>query len=118
MGIACGLDLTSIPLYVREVSPDSLSGHTGSIMQANISLGLFLGFIITMPLTNITENNQSADGLWRLVFLIPIVFSLLRITSFLLIYKKDTPYFYFSQRRIAEGRAALEEIYLPEFVFD
>jgi MFS family permease len=57
MGIACGLDLTSIPLYVREVSPDSLSGHTGSIMQANISLGLFLGFIITMPLTNITENN-------------------------------------------------------------
>lgn len=32
MGITCGINLNAIPLYIREISPDNLSGNTGSIM--------------------------------------------------------------------------------------
>lgn len=45
-GIVAGINSTLVPIYVKEMSPVSVSGLTGSITQTFINLGLILSYTL------------------------------------------------------------------------
>lgn len=57
MGVTCGMNLMVVPLYIREVSPDKMAAKTGSLFQANISLGIIAGFLLSIPVQDFVSND-------------------------------------------------------------
>lgn len=50
MGLAVGMNASIISIYIREISPDNMTGKTGALFQANLNLGIIFGFIMNLPL--------------------------------------------------------------------
>ncbi|KAL4508495.1 hypothetical protein ABPG72_003799 [Tetrahymena utriculariae] len=115
MGISVGMNTSVISLYIREISPDNMAGKTGALFQANVNLGIIFGFILNLPLKNVTNVSEVTD-IWRLVFLFPAFFSVIRIFFMLFIYNIDTPYYYYRNHLNTLGRKAIEQIYKEKYV--
>lgn len=50
MGIALGMNTAIVSLYVKEISPVSISGVTGSLFQINCNLGIILANCVSLGL--------------------------------------------------------------------
>jgi MFS family permease len=48
IGLVIGINSVLIPIYVREMSPVSVSGLTGSMVQAFINLGIFFASVSSL----------------------------------------------------------------------
>ncbi|KAL4489900.1 hypothetical protein ABPG72_010799 [Tetrahymena utriculariae] len=116
MGITCGIDLMITPLYIREVSPDNMASKTGSLFQANVFVGVIVGFLTSIPMQNFVSNDQEIGNSWRFVFAFPAFFSIWRLTVLKLFYKIDTPYYYYRNHDLNKGREALEQIFKPKYI--
>ncbi len=55
IGIVVGINSTLVPVYVREMSPVSVSGFTGSMVQAFINIGIMTSAAFSFG----TDNNAS-----------------------------------------------------------
>ena len=94
MGLAVGMYLTVWPMFITEVSPESLLGPLGCLNQLNLVAGLILatGIAFIMPLPD--DNEALTTGRWRIIFILPGIFSAIQILLFLTLYRYDTPTFY------------------------
>lgn len=52
------------------------------------------------------------------MFAFPIITCIIRLFSFIFIYKYDTPYYYCSINNSINAKKSLKEIYKPDFVED
>ncbi|KAL4484398.1 hypothetical protein ABPG74_019575 [Tetrahymena malaccensis] len=118
MGITCGIDLMITPLYIREVSPDNMASKTGSLFQANVFVGVIVGFLTSIPMKSFESNDQEIGNSWRFVFAFPAFFSIWRLTVLKIFYKIDTPYYYFRNNDLSKGREALEQIFKPKYILE
>jgi MFS family permease len=63
-GIIIGINVSLIPVYVREFSPVEISGKTGSFHSLFNRVGIFLSFLVGISLPNyqqIKERNGYDD---------------------------------------------------------
>ena len=47
-----GINSTIIPIYIKEMSPISVSGLTGCMNQTSINIGLIISFLFGLSFTN------------------------------------------------------------------
>jgi len=94
MGMCIGAYITVAPTYIEEMAPKELSATLGVINQLAATSGILfvnsLSFILPYP----SEEDAYKTPLWRLIFGICILFSLLQIILFLFCFKYETPEFY------------------------
>src|SRR5690606_19711555 len=69
-GFSCGGEYTGAGLYAVEHAPPGRRGFYGSMMQAGIGLGLFLGSMSATVLTYLLTQEQLAAFGWRIPFII------------------------------------------------
>jgi len=105
-GVALGLNIMVIPLYVREISPPELSGKIGSSFRICFTIGLLLPFICTLEF--LLEDPPKI--IFALVFRMPCLFALARLISFVKWVHLDTPQFYIDKNQDGNAIMALEKI--------
>ncbi len=76
-GFSTGGEYTGAGLFVVEHAPPDRRGFFGSLHQAGIGIGLFLGSMSATLVTTLLAADQVASYGWRLPFLIGGVFGLL-----------------------------------------
>ncbi|KAL4456864.1 hypothetical protein ABPG74_014502 [Tetrahymena malaccensis] len=137
MGIAIGMNSNVVSMYIREISPESISGQNGSIFQIQINVGIISGIALNFACdygkyyvqANLCNQNNNMDNnlqclqiedsyWWVPVIAFPAVFSIIRLTILLLKYKLDTPYYYFSVEKFEEGIQILKELYKEKYVLN
>jgi len=118
-GIYVGINWTIIPLYVREVSPPDLSGRSGAIFRIMFCAGILLTFILSLGFTLKEQDGEvyaKADPLWKVIFLLPILFCAIRTIIFIFIIRLETPRYYISQSDQENAMLALAQIYTDDQV--
>jgi len=112
-GICAGINYMAVPLYVREMSPPEMSGKTGAIYRLAFASGVFLTFLMSFGLAK----TPSADDIWwRVIFLTPCVFAILRIVGFMCWVRLDTPRYYIFEFNHRDAIDSLKMIYQDEYV--
>ncbi|KAL4492602.1 hypothetical protein ABPG72_007715 [Tetrahymena utriculariae] len=96
-GIACGLNATIIPIYLKQFTPPVLRSKTGTFIQIFSYLGSFLCVClgIMQPIysldTIIEDKNREREIAWRLTLGVPILMCITRLLCLYFVYKQPTP---------------------------
>jgi MFS transporter, SP family, sugar:H+ symporter len=81
VGVAIGLLSSIVPLYLAEISPQSIRGFTISMFQVMMAIGILLSFMVTLAFNHAKGNNGDH---WRYILglqsVMPIVTFLLGVT--------------------------------------
>ena len=88
-GLACGSFSVFCPKYIAETSPVEIKGPTGFMSQINICFGILVPFLVG-NLFDQTKKGPSESLIW-ILFLTPIVFSVLQIFLMTTVFNYDTP---------------------------
>ena len=98
-------------LVVNETSPTEMKGPLGALTQILITVGIMISFFLGIPIPDIKQYidgkyypdgsipgffiNRSfeSDNYWRIMFSLPIAFSLIQILLLLTVFNYDTPKF-------------------------
>ena len=89
-GIAVGLGHSLVPLYIKEMSPVSLSGRVGMFHQLLVMTGVLIAAII-----GISISQDNSDLIWLyLMFAFPLLTNGLSSIFFLTVFNSDTPKFF------------------------
>ena len=111
MGIAVGGYTTTVPLYISEISPISLMGMLGSLIQIQGNLGSTIAFIVAFAAPYSDDSDVNTNQNWRLIYALPVLFSLAQAVLFLAVFRYDTPKFYKIKGDEANYHKAMSQIY-------
>jgi len=112
-GIACGAFGVLVPIFIREISPPSISGK----MVGAYSIGGSVGAIMIYGLTFLLPITPTADNqLWKYMFAIPAVAAALQLVIFLTVLKFDSPKYYLIKGKEQDAKDVITAIYKEEYV--
>jgi len=112
-GLVAGANFTIIPLYVREISPPDLSGRSGAFFRIMFCAGMVFTFLLSYMLA---IPPTAEDQMWKLIFLAPILFCVIRTVVFIFRVQMETPRFYMARDDEDNALLALSTIYKQEQV--
>ncbi|CAK88851.1 unnamed protein product (macronuclear) [Paramecium tetraurelia] len=112
IGFCVGLNSSLIPLYIKEFSPNRLSGSLGAMNQLTINIGVLIGLISAF---DIEEESQN-DNVFRLFLELPLIFCLLRTLLLIFVFKNEPPSYYVQKNQLIEAKQIVERYYLREKV--
>lgn len=94
MGVCIGGYFTVVPLFITELSPKSIAGPLGVVTQflrmIAILIAVSLGFMVPYA----SDEDALTTQIWRYIFGLPIVFSMIQLALFMIVFTHDTPTFY------------------------
>ncbi|CAD8182000.1 unnamed protein product [Paramecium pentaurelia] len=115
IGFCVGLNSSLIPLYIKEFSPNRLSGSLGALNQLTINIGILIGLISAFFYkSNVDE--QSNDNIFRLFLEIPLIFCVIRTLLLIFVFKNEPPSYYVQQNQLSQAQQIVEKYYLREKV--
>lgn len=82
------------PSFVSEISPVSLSGILGVLNQFNAACGVFVAASLAYMMPYPSDPESRTSGMWRIIFGLPMLFSLAQVFLFSFVYVYDTPKHY------------------------
>ncbi|CAD8163032.1 unnamed protein product [Paramecium octaurelia] len=117
IGFCVGLNSSLIPLYIKEFSPNRLSGSLGAMNQLTINIGLLIGLISAFFYkTSDNSEESSNDNVFRLFLELPLIFCLLRTLLLIFVFKNEPPSYYVQKKQLIEAKQIVERYYLREKV--
>jgi MFS family permease len=104
------------PKYIAETSPIEVKGTAGSLTQICITFGILIAFAGG----SLFKQETDAERLFFIdvMFIIPIVLSILQVFLLIVVFPYDTPSVLNSWGQKAKLREFLNKIYKPEYVDD
>ena len=115
--MCAGLGSSIPPVYISEVAPEQVNGTLGSLIQLQITFGIFASYLMGIPLPTSDLSNDSMNSWWMAMFLFPVLTCLVQSVVLVLVYKFDTPVWLQSKNRDKEAERVLCKIYksyIPE----
>jgi len=109
VGCGVGIVATLCPMMIKEYTPMKIAGIFGSFHQLIITIGILIPMLIA--LWKPSDDKYETTQFWRVMFGMPIVFSLIQIFLLFAFYRFDTPKYLISVDQ-SEGRKILEKIYI------
>ena len=96
-GFGIGICLAIAPIYLSEMTPQSMMGTVGPLMTLMLSFGLTLsyGFAFVLPSDDLS---QGINNFWTFMFILPGIVALYQAIYFLYAIKFDTPLFYVREK--------------------
>ena len=116
-GVGCGFNYGIIPLYIREMSPPDISGKTGGAFKTLYCIGLIGSFSAAFALPLMPE---PSNNIWRFMFAIPAIISLIRLVLFAIFLQFDTPKYYILKDDEINAKKILNKIYgfITDSIYD
>lgn len=107
---------------VNEVAPTELKGPLGAVTQILITVGIMIAFFLGIPIPNfvevgghyIPENLEAtfeSDNYWRVLFALPIAFSIFQTIMLLTVFNYETPKFLKANNQHAQLNQLMGKIY-------
>ena len=118
VGWGCGAFTVIAPIMINEISPTSLSGMLGSIVQIQFTFGFLIAYAfgLLVPYQTKSDGTENLEiytsGIWKLIFVFPGIVALLQILLLLTIYKDDTPTYYRQKEDNEKFSSTLLKIYV------
>ena len=106
IGLAVGAASTQVMLYLSEIAPTQSRGALSTIGPLTGTTGILISYIVGYAL--------SGQGLWRWMFAVAIIPSVLLTLGMLI--APDSPRWLARHGRLAEARATLAMVYPPDEV--
>lgn len=113
LGVSAGLNGPMMPVYIRENAPPEISGKMGSSLGISSSIGKCIGFILAFGLPIPPKNGNSY---WRMMYAVPILFSVMRIIYLVFFNHYDTPKYYALNDRDEDAKEVLKKVYSEDKV--
>ncbi|OMJ66024.1 hypothetical protein SteCoe_37287 [Stentor coeruleus] len=115
-GLGSGLFLTISPIYLNEITPDSMVSQTGPLIQIFNSAALIVAFGLGLMLPTENFNKSKLNGLWSFMFIFPGALALYQLVYFIFIMKFDSPKWYLDNGLRNKAYEALSYSYMPESI--
>lgn len=99
-GIAAGAFTVFCPKYINDITPIELTGPLGGINQFMCTFGIMVVGVLSLPIpagiaTDIDDRSYEDQFLvsqyWRLITLLPALFSFLQIVLLMTCFRQDSP---------------------------
>ncbi|KRX03282.1 Major facilitator superfamily domain, general substrate transporter [Pseudocohnilembus persalinus] len=117
-GILVGVNSTVVPLYLREVSPVSISGSIGVLNQGSLNTGILVGYILGLGFPLASQQVEIGTGFfqfWRLLLFFPFFTSCARLILLFFKFKQDTAQFYLLRNNSTAAKEVIQAVYQEEF---
>lgn len=106
--------VTFPPMFINEVVPEDIRGKLGSLVQFQVTFGIFVAFLMCLMLP-VYNFHLWTNDLWILVYAIPVVPSIIQLLLFFIVYKNDTPKWLNMVNRKKELEIVLRSIYTEDW---
>ena len=114
-GFSAGCFSVLVPAYITELTPRELKGPFGTIHQVFVTIGIFVVFLIGLPIPqnpDLKHSNEFAiNNYWRIIFLVPILISFLQLFLLLTVFKYETPKYYKERKQTDKLNELMAKIY-------
>lgn len=104
-GFGVGIIVTTIPVYLAELSPKKLRGGFVTIMGVNVMGGILLGFLVNLGTVNVTFG-------WRISLSVTVPIGL--ILSIGMLFLPESPRWLLKKRRNTRAEEVLTRVYGAE----
>lgn len=115
-GVSGGAFSVFVPSFINEITPVELKGQFGSSTQILITVGIMISNLLGIPLPAGNELYTAPEGFirdqyWRVLFAIPILFSIVQSALLFTSFNFETPKFLKQNGRDAELNEIMGKIY-------
>jgi MFS family permease len=86
-GYTAGTAAAVNPLYINEYSPKQLRGTLGTIFQFQVTLGIFVSYLVALPIV------WTSPYYWLVIMAFPVLIALVQIIIFSSAFPYETPYY-------------------------
>jgi hypothetical protein len=108
--MTAGIGVSIPPTYINEILPEEVRGTLGSLVQFQVTFGIFVSNLVCLPLP--TYNFKSPDNqLWMLAYGFPVIPAAIKLVILTFVYDFDTPAWLQRSQRPNEHERALKAIY-------
>ncbi|CAK91340.1 unnamed protein product (macronuclear) [Paramecium tetraurelia] len=117
IGYAVGMNSSLVPQYIKEFSPESLSGPFGAMFQMTINIGCLVALIMGMFFN---ADGESLDY-FRFVVVFPMIICALRIFFLAFAFQDNPPSYYIYRNQYKAAKAVIRNYYKRRFadqIFD
>ena len=111
IGLWVGAYTSISPMFISEIAPKSISGPLGTSNQLMAMVGVTIAYLLGFKVPVQDDPGALTTGIWRLIFLLPGVVTLIQFLLMLFVFTYDSPYYYESQRDKINYRATITKIY-------
>ncbi|CDW77776.1 sugar transporter family protein [Stylonychia lemnae] len=131
-GLATGSFSVLVP--INEAAPTELKGPLGAVTQILITVGIMIAFFLGIPIPKfdyVTIGDVSkyviaggakasfvSDNYWRVMFALPIAFSIIQIILLLTVFNYETPKFLKQNNQHGQLSKLMGKIYEPDRIVE
>ncbi|CAD8076477.1 unnamed protein product [Paramecium primaurelia] len=112
IGFAVGMNSSLVPQYIKEFSPESLSGPFGAMFQMTINIGCLVALIMGMFFN---ADGESLDY-FRFVVVFPMLICASRILFLAFAFQDNPPSYYIYRNKYKMAKAVIRNYYKRKFV--
>ena len=95
-GISIGAFSVFSPKFIAETAPIEVKGSAGALNQVQITVGVLIAFCLGLEIGEIDDDDIDSFEVqyyWYVLFLVPLIFSLIHLSLLTCVFTHDTPYF-------------------------
>ena len=113
-GIASGMFLTILPVFINELIPESLIPTFGPFVQISTDVGLVSAYLICLPLPTSNCSEAWLNNWWIFMMIFPGLLSIYQFWYFFTVFSYDSPVWYLQQGKKQEALKVFEYLYPEE----
>ena len=96
------------PMIVKELSPDEMFGRLGSMLRLMNMTGFLISVALGFLVPYSTDPEAKTTQIWKLIFIVPGLASILQLTLLVFVFKYDTPKYYLISSNTEDYQKAME----------
>ncbi|MDX8336181.1 sugar porter family MFS transporter [Candidatus Cetobacterium colombiensis] len=108
-GAGMGLLFSSEPSYVTEISPSSIRGGLGSILQFTTGIGIIVGYSVTFIMLKEVNTIQDNNWMWKTIYGTEAI--IVGIYLMFLFYIVNSPVWFLLKKKDDEAIKVMKEIW-------
>lgn len=113
-GIASGIFLTILPVFINELTPESLIPTFGPLVQISTDVGLLSAYLICLPLPTSDFSDHWMNNWWIFMMIFPGLLSIYQFLYFFSVFPYDSPVWYMEKKQKQEALKVFEYLFPNE----
>ena len=98
-GLSCGYFAVVCPIFINEIVPTELSAYISVLTMFQTTLGMMMAFLLGLSVPKATDSDFKDTQTWRVIFGIPMIFSVAQVILLFFPFNQDSPKFAFRSKK-------------------
>lgn len=116
-GMSVGAFSVFCPKYISETAPIEVKGPAGALSQVCITFGILVAFCCGLGIGDVDDDDIDSFEIqyyWYILFILPLVFSLIQVLLLWCVFPYDTPYMLKQKNKTEDLNKLMNNIYKTE----